>query len=150
MLGMLGVVEQMVAARPGIQRTLGPHHITLLKHARAGGSDAARVAEFLTSLGGADDVPASIALDEARAAVYAGSYASTDATPIRFRIFLDKGKLSFQHNEDQPRQLTRVSEHEFFPSGVPSVRLKFNVEGDRATQVSILAPEPALSARRES
>ena len=37
MLGQLDVVKAFVAARPGIQRTLGPHGITLLAHARAGG-----------------------------------------------------------------------------------------------------------------
>src|SRR5262245_21383970 len=37
MLGQLDVVRAFVAASPGIQRTRGPHGITLLAHARAGG-----------------------------------------------------------------------------------------------------------------
>ncbi len=35
MFGQLGVVKAYVEANPGIQRTLGPHGITLLSHARA-------------------------------------------------------------------------------------------------------------------
>jgi hypothetical protein len=37
MLGMTDVVKGMIAARPGTEATLGPHGITLLNHARAGG-----------------------------------------------------------------------------------------------------------------
>src|SRR5438105_4863773 len=38
MLGQLDVVKAFVAATPGIQRTRGPHSISLMKHAVAGGS----------------------------------------------------------------------------------------------------------------
>lgn len=37
MMGQLDAVKAFVAARPGIQKTLGPHGITLMAHARAGG-----------------------------------------------------------------------------------------------------------------
>src|SRR5688572_20533747 len=37
MMGQLDTVKAFVAARPGIQKTLGPHGITLMSHARAGG-----------------------------------------------------------------------------------------------------------------
>lgn len=148
MLGMLDVVKGLIAARPGIQKTLGPHHITLLKHAKAGGADAAPVLEFLTAAGGADDAPAFIPIEEAQSAAYAGSYATAGAGPQRFRIYFEKGRLNFQLGDSQPRWLYRVSEHEFFPSGVPSVRMTFALEGGRAKSVSILAPEPALVATR--
>ena len=39
---------------PGIQGILGPHGITLLAHARAGGADAAAVVSYLEGVGGAD------------------------------------------------------------------------------------------------
>ena len=43
MLGQLDVVKAFVAASPGAQRIRGPHGITLLSHAKAGGAAAAEV-----------------------------------------------------------------------------------------------------------
>ncbi len=37
MMGQLDVVRAFVTATPGVQRVLGPHGITLLAHAKAGG-----------------------------------------------------------------------------------------------------------------
>jgi hypothetical protein len=47
-------VKAFIAARPGIQKTLGPHGITLMSHAKAGGPDAAAVVQYLAALGDAD------------------------------------------------------------------------------------------------
>ena len=52
MMGQLDAVKAFVAARPGIQKTLGPHGITLMSHARAGGADAAPVVQYLTAARG--------------------------------------------------------------------------------------------------
>src|SRR5262245_48530133 len=53
MLGFTAVVRAFVVAQPGIQRTLGPHGITLLAHAKAGGKKAADTLAYLTELGDA-------------------------------------------------------------------------------------------------
>src|SRR5207247_3241601 len=58
MLGQLDVVKALVAAAPGIQRTPGPHSITLLRHAMAGGPRAQPVVDYLKSIEGADERPA--------------------------------------------------------------------------------------------
>src|SRR5262245_26523970 len=47
MLGQLDTVRAFVAASPGIQKTRGPHGITLLAHARAGGEKALPVLRYL-------------------------------------------------------------------------------------------------------
>ena len=54
MMGQIDAVKAFVAARPGIQKTYGPHGITLMAHAKAGGVDAAAVVQYLASLGDAD------------------------------------------------------------------------------------------------
>src|SRR3954468_7648549 len=54
MLGQLAVVKGLIEALPGVQRNRGPHGITLLAHARAGGAAAVDVARYLESLGDAD------------------------------------------------------------------------------------------------
>ena len=45
MLGQLDVVKAFVSAQPGVQKTWGPHGITLLSHASAGGAPAKPVLE---------------------------------------------------------------------------------------------------------
>lgn len=47
MLGHLEVVQAMLTAAPEARNARGPHGIPLLKHAEAGGAEAAEVAEFL-------------------------------------------------------------------------------------------------------
>jgi hypothetical protein len=51
MLGKIEIVEAVVRAFPGAHRVRGPHGITLLDHAKAGGEEAQAVLEFLQSLG---------------------------------------------------------------------------------------------------
>jgi hypothetical protein len=51
MLGHLGVVQAVFAANPKTRNSLGPHGISLMKHAVAGGERAATVVEYLKDLG---------------------------------------------------------------------------------------------------
>lgn len=51
MLGHLEIVRAMLTAAPDARRWRGPHGIPLLKHAEAGGAEAAPVADFLHRLG---------------------------------------------------------------------------------------------------
>jgi hypothetical protein len=46
MLGRLDAVKAIVEALPGVQRTRGPHGITLLAHAKAGAAQAAEVVSY--------------------------------------------------------------------------------------------------------
>jgi hypothetical protein len=50
MLGELEIVAAMIRAVPQASKWRGPHGIALLKHAEAGGAEAARVADFLRAL----------------------------------------------------------------------------------------------------
>jgi hypothetical protein len=47
MLGYLGVVQAVLAANPEAENSLGPHGISLMKHAAAGGNRAAVVVDYL-------------------------------------------------------------------------------------------------------
>ena len=51
MLGKLDLVRTMLATWPALLQSKGPHGITLLRHARAGGEQAAPVVEHLLALG---------------------------------------------------------------------------------------------------
>src|SRR6185436_14340135 len=74
MLGQLAVVKGFVEASPGVQGTAGPHGITLLAHARAGGDTAKPVYDYLAAVGGADPVYKGAELTPELAAKYAGVY----------------------------------------------------------------------------
>ncbi len=50
MLGHLDVVRSMITAYPSLAQSKGPHGITLLRHAEAGGEHAAEVARYLREL----------------------------------------------------------------------------------------------------
>jgi hypothetical protein len=51
MLGKLDVVRSTLTAWPALVNSKGPHGITLLRHARAGGDAARAVEEYLLTLG---------------------------------------------------------------------------------------------------
>ena len=53
MLGQLDTVKAFLAAQPGAQRIAGPHSISLLAHAKAGGQQAEGVYQYLDALGDA-------------------------------------------------------------------------------------------------
>ena len=53
MLGRLDIVKTLLTAWPALVQSRGPHGITLLRHARAGGDAAKEVADYLQSLGAA-------------------------------------------------------------------------------------------------
>ena len=74
MMGQLDVVRAFVESRPGIQGILGPHSITLLAHARAGGPDAAPVVKYLEGVGGADQRPTTQPLAPADRDAVVGRY----------------------------------------------------------------------------
>src|SRR5262245_55160463 len=80
MLGQLDVVKAFIDASPGVQRIHGPHSITLLAHARAGGEKAKPVFQYLEKIGDADPRIESPALTDEEAAAPVGTY-SYGASP---------------------------------------------------------------------
>ncbi len=53
MLGKIEIVRALLTAWPALLQSKGPHGITLLRHARAGGDAARETEEYLRSLGAA-------------------------------------------------------------------------------------------------
>ncbi len=51
MLGRIEIVRALLAAWPTLLPSTGPHGITLMRHAKAGGEPARAVADYLASLG---------------------------------------------------------------------------------------------------
>ena len=148
MLGHVDVVRSYVEAMPGIQKIPGPHGITLLAHARAGGDEASSVVEYLQSVGGADERPLSVALDEAAKAIYLGEYRFGAGDTDRLVVLDRRGSLFIERPGGAARGLTFVGDHTFTPSGAASVRIIFEVDRDAAQALRIEGYSPDIRAER--
>jgi len=129
MLGQVDVVKAFITAQPGIQRTRGPHSISLLAHAKAGGEAARPVFEFLQSLGDAD-APAEAPLGDHDRAAILGTYIFGPGPTQQVDVTIDKGKLTWTRKGTMGRGLFHLGEQVFYPSGAPAVRIRFSQEAE--------------------
>lgn len=147
MMGNVAAVQAAIEARPGVQSTPGPHGISLLAHARAGGDESQPVVEYLEELGEADPPQASEPLLLAPDA-YAGTYAWGSGEDERVVILERRGALAFRRGERFPRRMFHLGNHEFHPGGAPHVRIRFEVADERAIGLSVVDSELVMAARR--
>jgi hypothetical protein len=148
MLGQLDVVAAFVAASPGVQRIHGPHGITLLAHAKAGGERAKPVVAYLEKLGDADPRLESQKLSDAELDAFVGTYAYGSGPTERIIIDGANGQLGFMRANATKRVLSQRAPGEFSPAGAPAVRIKFAIEASRAVRLSVHDPDLVLTARR--
>jgi hypothetical protein len=147
MRGELEVVKAFIAASPGIARTRGPHSISLLSHAKAGGSQAKSVYEYLQTVEGADDTPAVQPLSEAEAGSIAGTYPFGVTPADRIDITVNSAQVQIGRPGHYPRGLFHLGGLVFCPMGAESVRIAFDV-GDGATVLTIHDPDVVLTAKK--
>jgi hypothetical protein len=152
MLGMTDVVKAFVAAQPGVQRTLGPHGIPLLAHATAGGKPAADTVAYLESLGDAGRGVKVTPLTAENQQKYLGEFASRQPD-LKLACRLNKaGRMVVDVQAGDSRSNGRLIHHlggdEFFPAGVPSVRLRFALGKGKATAVTIRGSVPEVTLQR--
>lgn len=150
MLGQLDVVRSFIVASPGVQRTYGPHSITLLAHARAGGEPARAVVDYLESLGDADVHPELVKVDAAARAAYVGTYTFGPGPTDAIEVSENKEILRVGRTGGTPRNLFARGAHLFHPAGAPAVRIQFAVRGAVADQVTITDGSSVLTATRKS
>ena len=154
MMGQLDVVKAFVAARPGVQRNLGPHGLTLMWHAVQGGADALPVVQYLTGLGDADVSPTTAPLEVADRATLVGKYTYGPGPRDHFtlevrRDMLGRDQLTIERTGAPSRQnLYHVGNLVFFPTGVPSAKIAFANDGTKVTQFTVADPDVMLTARR--
>lgn len=148
MLGQLSVVRAFVEATPGIQRTKGPHGITLLSHARAGGAPAAQVVSYLESIDGADDRPALAPLPSAERDALVGTYAFGPGSSESFAIDVSRDQLGILRPGGTRRVLFHLGDLVFFPTGAEAVRVEFAGSAGRASSLTVRDGSVAMTARR--
>lgn len=147
MLGNLQAVQAAIEAAPALRRLRGPHGINLLRHALAGGEQAAGVAEYLRSLG--DDEPApSPALSDADRDACTGAYRFGPGPRDVFNVSVSKGVLVIARADASPRVLTHVGDLAFHPVGAPAARVRFIRSGPTVGSLEIHDPDCVLTAHR--
>jgi hypothetical protein len=147
MLGHFEVVRAFVAAQPGVQRIRGPHSISLLAHAKAGGPASRPVFEFLQSLGDADADPL-VPLSDSEAEGIRGSYVFGPAMSQQIDVTVDRGEVTWTRKGMMGRPLFHLGSRAFYPAGVPAARIRFREEGS-GMLMTIEDPEAVLVARRK-
>ena len=152
MMGHLDVVKAAVAAQPGIQTIHGPHGITLLAHARAGGDEAKAVHDYLLSLGDADRRNESRAITDEEKEIFIGDYAFGQGKDDILTIEKNRqGALWIKRKSEQfGRILSRIDDSAFSPAGAPKVAIRFSVENGKASVLTVHDPGPILVAKRLS
>jgi hypothetical protein len=135
MLGQLAVVQAIVAAAPGVQRAKGAHGISLLAHAKAGGS--VEVVTYLESLGDADPRYVNEPLSDGDRAAIVGSYAFGSSPIGRLTVVVNtRDVLGIQREGGAERNLFHLGSRVFHPAGAEAVRIRF-ADGERAASVRI-------------
>ena len=147
MLGQLDVVKAVAAASPGIQQVRGPHSLTLLHLARAGGAAAKPVLEYLTALGDADPPPPRAPLTPEEMASIGGAYA-VDGGGVEPAVIApgSNGQLSFAL-AGRSRPLRHEGSLEFSPAGADNVRVVFDVRPD-GVGLTVHDPDVVLRANK--
>ena len=144
MLGQLEVVKAFVAAQPGCQRIEGPHSISLLAHAKAGGAQAEPVLKYLESLGDAGS-PAATPITAEELAALAGTYTFGTGPRDTVEIALTKGALMFTRKGATSRGLKHLGAFTFSPAGASAVRVRFAL--DKGT-LTVHDPDPVIVAKK--
>lgn len=152
MLGQLDVVKAWIAAAPGIQKIGGPHGITLLSHAKAGGERALPVLRYLEALGDADPKLAIQPLADADRDALLGSYVfgpgKEDVLVVEMVKVSAAGKsLAVRRGEGSPRGIVHLGDRAFSPVGAEAVRLRFSSERPAAT-LTVWDPGLVVTGKR--
>ena len=159
MLGELDTVKSMIKAIPGIQKTHGPHGLTLLEHAKIRQRVATKTGEdqtkandmvaYLESLGDAHLPSKSLPVSEKEQEIYLGEYRWGPGDDELFFVELNRRNLLYAGRKGTfGRTLNKIEEHLFTPDGAPSVRISFTVENGKAVSMTIHEPNPIVTAKR--
>jgi len=148
MLGQLDVLKAFITASPGLQKMRGPHGLTLMVHARAGGPQAAAVVSYLESLGDAHQTYRDDPLSDAERASLLGRYTFGDRPRDAFVVSLQKNQLMIARVGAMDRGIFHQGQLAFHAAGGPSTIIRFERDGDRVVALTLNDPDPVVRAKR--
>ena len=156
MLGQLDAVKAFITAIPGAEAIAGPHSITLLRHAMAGGAAAQAVTDYLKTLPGADRKPATQPLPPDEMTALIGTYSFGPNANDRLTVAASNQSMAangwlitIAHPDGFPRGLAHLGDRVFYPTGAAAVRVRFTGAGNALT-VSVLDPDVIVTAAKIS
>lgn len=141
-------VRSICQAIPDVQRRLGPHGITLLKHAITGKAD--RVVEYLRELGSADEPQSEQPLAADSMKVYVGKYDFGKGPQDVLDIGTGRTnpRLGIRRGEGSYRFMAYVGENRFTVFGSSHVDIQFDVTDGQATAFRLKYADIDLTAQR--
>lgn len=148
MLGQLDVVKAFMAAAPGLQKIRGPHSLSLMVHARAGGPPAAAVVSYLESIGDAALPLTDEPLAAEERAMLGGRYVFGDRPRDSFTITTKPNQVALGRAGATAQNLRHLGRLEFAPPGAPAVRIRFERAGATIVAFTIADPDVVVRARR--
>lgn len=149
MLGHLEVVQAYVKAMPGIQKTHGPHGITLLVHAENGGEEATAVYEYLKNLGDADIKQTSLEISDNDKQLLLGNYKFGENADETFEIKLHRlGWPMLERKGKSSNRMHLIGINEFATAGSPFIKIKFTYEGGKPLSFTITDGDLQLTAKK--
>ena len=150
MLGQLDVVKAFMDATPGLQRMRGPHGISLMTHAKAGGPPAAAVVKYLEGLGDADLPLTNEPLAAEDRAQVEGRYRFGDRPRDTFVMSSPppQNAPGLERLGATRQRLLHLGNLEFHPVGSPAVRIRFEREGGKIVALTVSDPDLIVRARK--
>lgn len=159
MLGDFQTVKSMVEFIPGIQKTMGPHGISLLSHAHTGErmkdkmnneqiDNLKKTIDYLESLGDADGIKYDEITSEEQNK-YIGDYKYGEGAKEGFTIQLNMSdKISLGGIGEFGGALYKIGENRFMYNGTPSVEITFDIQNDKVLSLTLHEPGLILTAQK--
>ena len=148
MLGFTAAVKAFVTAQPGIQRTFGPHGITLMRHAEAGEDEAAEVMKYLQELEASDHEVRDLPLSKRAVKRYVGTFKEDNDGSATHEFIAIAEKLQWVRS-GKPTVLAHRGNHEFAPNGSSTTpRLRFGIRNNQAVVVEFTEGGSTVKANR--
>jgi hypothetical protein len=142
------VVRAFIAATPGLQKIRGPHSLSLMVHAKAGGPPAAAVASYLESIGDAALPLATEPLSDEDRMMLDGRYVFGDRPRDSFTISTKPSQVAINRVGVDARFLRHLGKLEFAPPGAPAVRIRFEREEGTIVGFTVADPDVVVRARK--
>ncbi|WP_316785590.1 hypothetical protein [Pedobacter frigiditerrae] len=154
-LGSFDTVRTMIEFVPGLQRTLGPHGISLMQHVKNGieaktgsATEANKLLDYLLKLGDADGIKYDV-IAESDKEQYLGDYKYGEGPTDGFTIRLNMRKLvSIGVIGKFGGTLLKTSENKFTYNGAPSVEITFQFDKEKVSSLTIKEPGLTLLAKK--
>ena len=148
MLGDVDTVRAFLSRDGDLATLLGPHGISLMRHARSGGADAQHVVDYLLSEFGEDEIEFGYPGDDSVEARYGGRFRFREDPALELSVGVRNGWLMVGAGAEPSSRVLRLAGDTFHPTGAPGVRLRFEIVDGRAETLHLEDGPVSLTGAR--